>query len=63
MTVPIDVQITSAKRELRLRRNVYPKWIESRRMSEATANLEIASMEAIIETLEAMEKFARAILS
>jgi hypothetical protein len=38
-----------ARRELAMRQRVYPKWVESGRMSQATADHEIACMKAIVE--------------
>lgn len=38
-----------AKRELAMRRRVYPKWVDSGRMSQDKANHEIAAMTAILE--------------
>jgi GH15 family glucan-1,4-alpha-glucosidase len=46
-------QIASARRELSMRRRVYPSWIERKRMTQTQADHEIACMEAIIATLEA----------
>lgn len=46
-------QIASARRELSMRRRVYPGWVERKKMSQHAADHEIACMEAIIETLEA----------
>jgi hypothetical protein len=50
----ITEQIASAKRELALRRNVYPGWVAKERMKQETADHEIACMEAIVATLEAV---------
>lgn len=47
----IDEQLACAKRELALRRNVYPKWV-GKRMTQDKATHEIECMEAIIATLE-----------
>lgn len=55
-TVSLAQQIASAKRELALRKSVYPKWVRDHRMQLASANYEIAAMAAIIETLEGLEK-------
>lgn len=54
MTAPIPLvdQLACAKRELRLRRNVYPEWTRKGRISKDTAALELARMEAIVATLE-----------
>jgi len=48
----IDEQVAAARRELAMRRNVYRKWVSTGRMMQATADHEIAAMEAIVETLE-----------
>ncbi len=52
----IAEQIACAERELRLRQRCYPKWVQERRMSQATADKEIAGMTAIIETLRELQK-------
>jgi hypothetical protein len=44
--------IACAKRELALRRNVYPKWVASGRMKAEQCEHEIACMEAIVVELE-----------
>jgi hypothetical protein len=51
-------QLASAKRELALRRNTYPKWIESKRMKQESADHEIDCMESIVATLEKMVMLA-----
>ncbi len=56
--IPIDEQVAAARRELAMRRNVYPKWVDSRRMTQDKADREIAAMEAIIETLELVKAVA-----
>jgi hypothetical protein len=52
--VPLTDQITCAKRELALRKNVYPKWVHSGRLKPETAKHEIAAMQAILDSLEAL---------
>ncbi len=47
-------QIACAKRELWMRRHVYPLWVSTRRMTKANADHELARMEAIVATLEAL---------
>jgi hypothetical protein len=42
-----------AKRELAMRRRVYPKWVDSGRMSQDKADHEIAVMAAIVEDYKA----------
>ena len=40
-----------AEREVRMRRRVYPRWVESGRMTAAQAEREIALMDAIAAKL------------
>ena len=47
-------QLDCARRELALRRNVYPKWVASGRMTQAKADHETQAMAAIVATLEKM---------
>lgn len=54
MSVTIQQQHQAAERELNLRRRVYPRWVVAKRMSQAKADEEIANMEAIVETLQAL---------
>jgi hypothetical protein len=54
VTVPLSDQIKCAKRELALRRSAYPKWVQSGRMKRETADYEIAAMEAVLASLEAL---------
>jgi hypothetical protein len=53
--ITLDQQVACARRELALRRNVYPKWIEARKMTAEKAQWEIDTMEAIVATLEKMK--------
>ena len=48
----LDAQIKCAKRELAMRRNFYPKWVQSGRMKPEEADHEINCMAAIVRTLE-----------
>lgn len=54
--VPLHTQIEAAERELKMRRNVYPRRIASGVMTQALADREIANMQAIVETLKAVRK-------
>ena len=47
----LDEQIAAVKRELCLRKSFYAKSVFSSRMKQATADHEIACMEAVLETL------------
>ncbi|HND55970.1 MAG TPA: hypothetical protein PLV92_26315 [Pirellulaceae bacterium] len=50
--VPLHVQIDAAKRELGLRRKVYPRLVAKGQLRQSSADEEIAAMTAIVETLE-----------
>jgi hypothetical protein len=52
--VPLEAQLHCARRELRLRRSTYPKWVQEGRMLAKTADKEIAAMAAIAQTLSAL---------
>lgn len=53
MAEPITMrqQLAAAKRELALRKTVYPRRVAHHDMSQAKADHEIAAMAAIVETL------------
>lgn len=46
-------KLECAKRELAMRMRVYPKWVDSGRMSQDKADHEIAVMAAIVEDYKA----------
>lgn len=50
--VDLPTQVAAARRELEMRRRVYPHWVNVKKMGQAKADEEIANMEAIIRTLE-----------
>lgn len=51
----ITDQIACVRRELAMRANVYPKWIESGRLKEADATRERARMQAVHDSLVRLE--------
>ena len=51
MEPDLDAQIKCVKREIALRKNVYPKWVNSGRMKESEADHEIAAMVAALHTI------------
>ena len=59
--VTITEQLACAKREVGMRKRVYPRWVEANRMTKAKADAEIAAMEAIVATLEQLERAERLI--
>ena len=54
MTVSIQDQLKEAKREVALRRKVYPRWIYEGRLTEEESCRHIAAMDAIVETLASL---------
>jgi hypothetical protein len=50
--IDIDKQIAEVRREVQMRRKVYRKFVEQDRMSQATADDRIATMQAVVDTLE-----------
>ena len=52
---PLADQLACVRRELALRRNVYPKWVRDGRMAQAEANEEIATMEAVLANIEKLK--------
>ena len=57
--ITIDEQIKAVEREISMRRRVYPRWVENKRMSREKADKEIATMEAVLETLKEVQKQSR----
>ena len=58
--ISIEAQLRCARRELQQRRVVYPSRVESKKMPPEQAAHELAAMEAIIRSLEALRDAARA---
>ena len=50
--IPISAQVECVRREIGMRKRVYPRWIASEKMTQAKADAEIAAMEAVLVTLE-----------
>jgi len=51
--IPAADKLACAKRELAMRERVYPRWIDSGRISRIKAAQEIAAMRAIVADYEA----------
>lgn len=50
----IEQQMACVKREIAMRKNVYPKWVMSRRMKAETADHEINCLIAVLRSLETL---------
>ncbi|HET6886605.1 MAG TPA: hypothetical protein VFH87_01655 [Candidatus Udaeobacter sp.] len=54
MSIDIYVQIDCVRRELAMRRRLYPKLIASERMNATQAEAELKAMTAVLQTLESI---------
>lgn len=52
----LSEMVKCAKRELAIRQRVYPKWVESKKMTADQCRHEIECMEAIVSELESKAK-------
>lgn len=59
--VPLPEQIAEVRRELALRKNVYPKRVSSREMRQSEADHLTARMNAVLTTLTWLEENAAAV--
>lgn len=48
----LEDQIACVERELAFRARVYPRWVADRKLLQATADLEMERMRAVLETLK-----------
>lgn len=55
MTISLDQQIACVRRELAMRKNVYPKWVANGRMKQEAAEKEMAHLQAVHDTLTAQK--------
>jgi membrane carboxypeptidase/penicillin-binding protein PbpC len=58
--IPLARQIACVERELKMRRRVYARWVQDGRMPQAKADSEMAEMEAVLATLQALPEAAPA---
>jgi hypothetical protein len=57
--ITLDEQIACVRREIAMRKRVYPDWVDRRRMSPQKAQHETAAMEAVLATLERVQASER----
>lgn len=50
----IEAQMACVKREIAMRKNVYPKWVSTGRMTAEAADHEIHCMTAVLRSLETL---------
>lgn len=56
MSSTTEEQIACVKREIAMRERVYPRWVMNKRMTQPTADKEIATMRDILGRLERARK-------
>ena len=56
MTFSLGQQIEEIEREIRLRREVYPRMVAKGRMKQSAADYHLARMAAVLETLRTLAK-------
>jgi hypothetical protein len=54
--VSLEQQIECVERELRMRGQVYPRWIAQRKLSQGNADIEMARMQAVLATLRGLKE-------
>ena len=54
--IPLLAQIACVRREISMRQRVYPRWVESGRMTEEQSRQEIKGMYAVLDTLMALHE-------
>lgn len=59
MSVSIDSQIAEVEREIRMRKQVYPRRVAMRKMRQGEADLLIKHMEAVYDTLLLVKTYQR----
>jgi len=52
MQVPIEAQVRCIEREITMRERVYPRWVESKRLTQRKADEEMEAMRAVLATLQ-----------
>ena len=50
----VSEQIACIERELKMRQRVYPRWVSTGKMKQASADKEMAAMEAVLKTLKGL---------
>lgn len=58
--VTLDEQIAEVRRELELRKRVYPAWVERGKMTQEAADTHMRRMEVALETLETLNRMRKA---
>jgi uncharacterized protein YqhQ len=54
LMISLSEQITCVRREIGMRERVYPRFVANGKMKQAAADRELATMRAVLATLEAL---------
>lgn len=54
--ISIDDMIKCVEREIGMRMRVYPRWVEQKKMSIEKADLEIRTMQAVLDKLKKLRE-------
>ena len=57
--ITIEDMIKCVEREIVMRQRVYPRWVESKKMSQEKADLEIKTMMAVLDELKIAKTLIR----
>lgn len=57
--INIEQQIACARREIAMRKSTYPRWVFTKKMKPGVAEYEINAMQAVHDTLTAVQKGMR----
>ncbi len=55
LPITIDEEIAELEREIRLRQQVYPRWVDSKKMTRAKADRQIEVMRSAVESLHRLK--------
>lgn len=61
MSIPVTDQITELAREKVLRQRLYPQWVERRSLRQEAADLQIARLDAAINSLKRLDNISKAL--
>jgi len=53
--VPLSEQISCVRRELRLRQQVYPRFVQEKKLTQEWADYQLTCMQAVLMTLEQIQ--------
>lgn len=59
MGVPLSRQVAEVRREMAMRKRLYPRWVREGRLEGVTACDRIATMAAVLQTLEQLQPGGR----